>query len=159
MIKEKINIIFELTKIKITLFVMLTTALGYITAAEEINLGIIFPALGILLVACGSAVINHLQERKTDALMKRTMNRPLPAGKISPSAALMLSLNLLISGTAVLLIVSGILAASLALLNLIWYNAIYTPLKKKNPLAIIPGSVVGAIPPDGRMGSRRRIYF
>jgi heme o synthase len=147
MIKQKVNIILELTKIKITLFVMLTTALGYITAAGEINTGLILPALGILLVACGSAAINHLQERKTDALMNRTKNRPLPSGRATPPETLVLALLLLVSGAAILFYVSGILAASLALLNLVWYNAIYTPLKKKNALAIIPGSVVGAIPP------------
>jgi protoheme IX farnesyltransferase len=145
--KEKINIYLELAKIKITVFVMLTTALGYITAAGEINTGIILPCIGILLVACGSAAINHLQERKTDALMNRTKNRPLPSGKITPQAVLVYSLALILSGTFLLIYISGILAASLALLNLVWYNLIYTPLKKKNPLAIIPGSVVGAIPP------------
>jgi heme o synthase len=147
MIKEKISIIFELTKIKITLFVMLTTALGYITAAGEINLGLIYPAIGILLIACGSAAVNHIQERRTDALMKRTRNRPLPSGRISPFEAIVIAVVLLITGTIVLFLSSGLLAASLALLNLVWYNAIYTPLKKKNALAIIPGSVVGAIPP------------
>jgi heme o synthase len=147
MIKEKISIIFELTKIKITLFVMLTTTLGYITAAGEINFGLILPSIGILLVACGSAAINHIQERKTDALMKRTRNRPLPSGRISLQGAVSLAVILLFTGTAILLLVAGILAASLALLNLVWYNLIYTPLKKKNALAIIPGSVVGAIPP------------
>jgi len=145
--KKRINIYLELAKIKITVFVMLTTALGYITASGGIDTGIILPCIGILLVACGSAAINHLQERKTDALMNRTKNRPLPSGKVSPLDALIFALILLTAGTAVLLSVSGILAASLALLNLIWYNLIYTPLKKKNALAIIPGSIVGAIPP------------
>jgi heme o synthase len=147
MIKENLKLFFELTKIKITLFVMLTMALGYITAAGQINIGIIFPALGILMVACGSAAINHIQERKTDALMNRTKNRPLPSGRISVTSAVIIALLLLIAGTILLLIVSGLLAAGLALLNLFWYNLIYTPLKRKNPLAIIPGSVVGAIPP------------
>jgi heme o synthase len=147
MIREKLNIISELTKIKITLFVTLTTALGYITAAGEINYGLIYPAAGILLVACGSAVINHIQERATDALMQRTKNRPLPSGRATSSEALLLALMLLFSGTLILLLFSGVIPAALALLNLLWYNGIYTPLKKRNALAIIPGSVVGAIPP------------
>jgi heme o synthase len=147
MIREKLNILAELTKIKITSFVMLTMALGYITAAGELNTGIILPAAGLLLVACGSAVINHIQERKTDALMNRTKNRPLPSGKISLSEAVITAVILLISGAVILFLTSGLLAAALALFNLIWYNVIYTPLKKKNALAIIPGSLVGAIPP------------
>lgn len=137
----------ELAKIKITVFVMLTTALGYIVAAGEINSGIIMPCLGIFLVACGSAAINHLQERKSDALMNRTKNRPLPSRRISPAGASIYAVILLLSGTFFLIISSGFLAAGLALLNLVWYNLVYTPLKKKYSLAIIPGSLVGAIPP------------
>lgn len=145
--KENFKILFELTKIRITIFVTVTTAFGYLCAAETISYKIISPILGILLIACGSAVINHYQERNTDALMERTKSRPIPSGKISPSIALIIALILVLTGSVVLFIGSGIIALGLALLNLIWYNGIYTPLKKKNPLAIIPGSLVGAIPP------------
>ncbi len=143
----KLRIVAELTKLRITFFVTLTTVFGYICFAERISIAIIFPALGILLLSSGSAVINHFQERKTDALMKRTRNRPLPSGKISPVNALMLALVLVISGSLVLYYGSGWLALGLGLLNLVWYNGIYTPLKKINALAIIPGSLVGALPP------------
>ncbi|HVO72560.1 MAG TPA: UbiA family prenyltransferase, partial [Ignavibacteriaceae bacterium] len=145
--KNKLNILLELTKIKITSFVTLTTAFGFICAAGGINLNIVLPLAGILFLACGSAVINHYQERKTDALMNRTKNRPIPAGKISPGNALRLALILLAAGSIILFYSSGILALALGLLNLLWYNGIYTPLKRHNPLAIIPGSLVGAIPP------------
>ncbi|OGU73707.1 MAG: hypothetical protein A2V93_03350 [Ignavibacteria bacterium RBG_16_34_14] len=145
--KNKIKILAQLTKIKITFFVTVTTAFGYICFTGEINSGMIAPVIGILLLACGSAVINHYQERKTDALMDRTKNRPIPSGRISSTNALKIALVLLITGSIILYSGSGILALSLALLNLIWYNGIYTPLKKKNPLAIVPGSLVGAIPP------------
>lgn len=145
--KNKIKILSELTKIKITSFVTITTFFGYICYSGEINSGLIAPVIGILFLACGSAAINHYQERNTDALMKRTMNRPIPSGRISPSNALMIAILLALTGTVILITGAGILAASLALLNLIWYNGIYTPLKKKNPMAIIPGSLVGAIPP------------
>jgi len=146
-LKEKINILVELTKLKITSFVTVTTAFGYICFTEEINSGLVLPLLGILLIACGSAVINHYQERKTDSLMDRTKNRPIPSGRISPGNALAIAIILIISGSGILFIGSGLLALSLAILNLIWYNGIYTPLKKINPLAIVPGSLVGAIPP------------
>lgn len=145
--KNKIKILSELTKIKITSFVTITTFFGYICYSGEINSGLIAPVIGILFLACGSAAINHYQERNTDALMKRTMNRPIPSGRISPSNALMIAILLALTGTVILITGAGILAVSLALLNLIWYNGIYTPLKKKNPMAIIPGSLVGAIPP------------
>jgi protoheme IX farnesyltransferase len=126
---------------------MLTTAFGFICAAGGINVKIILPVTGILFLACGSAVINHYQERKTDAMMDRTKNRPIPSGKISPGNALKLALILLLIGSVILFSGAGWLPLGLGLLNLLWYNGIYTPLKKINPMAIIPGSLVGAIPP------------
>lgn len=145
--KEQVNILFELTKIRITSFVTLTTVFGFICFAGEFNLKIIPTTFGILLIACGSAVINHWQERKTDALMDRTKNRPIPSGKVTPGYALKTAAILVISGSIILFLGGGLVALSLALLNLIWYNGIYTPLKRVNALAIIPGSLVGAIPP------------
>jgi protoheme IX farnesyltransferase len=145
--KSKIAIVVELTKLRITTFVTLTTVFGFICFAEKITTALIAPAIGILLLSSGSAVINHYQERDTDALMKRTKNRPIPSGKISPENALLLALILVGSGALVLFMGSGLLALGLGLLNLVWYNGIYTPLKRKNALAIIPGSLVGALPP------------
>ncbi len=146
-LKTRINILTELTKIRITIFVTLTTVFGYISASGKIQAALVLPTIGLLLLACGAAVINHIQEADTDILMDRTKNRPIPSGKISKKSATVLSIFLVISGSVLLLIGGGKLALALGLLNLVWYNIIYTPLKKINPLAIIPGSLVGAIPP------------
>lgn len=145
--RANLKILFELTKIRITIFVTVTMLFGFISAAGELNASAILPTIGILFLACGSAALNHYQERKSDSLMNRTRNRPIPSGRISPVNALKIVLILLVSGSALIYFSAGLLALGLALLNLIWYNGIYTPLKKKNPLAIIPGSLVGAIPP------------
>lgn len=147
LLKENIKILLEVTKLRITIFVTITTMFGYIAAVNTIDAGIILPTIGILLLACGSAALNHYQERKTDAMMDRTKNRPIPSGKISASSVLKISLALVAVGSILLLIGSGVVALSFGLLNLIWYNGVYTPLKKISPLAIIPGSLVGAIPP------------
>lgn len=146
-LKEKLNILSELTKIRITIFVTITMLFGFISASGGLNASAILPTLGILLLACGSAAINHYQERNTDAIMSRTKNRPIPSGRISPANALLIALILLTAGSLMLYSGAGLLALGLGLLNLLWYNGIYTPLKKVNPLAIIPGSMVGAIPP------------
>jgi heme o synthase len=146
-LKEKLNILAELTKLKITIFVTVTMLFGFISAAGELNLSAIIPAIGILLLACGSAAVNHYQERDTDALMNRTRNRPIPSGRMNPGIALNIAILLIIIGSALLYLSAGVLALGLGLLNLLWYNVFYTPLKKRNPLAIIPGSLVGAIPP------------
>lgn len=137
----------EITKLRITIFVTVTTVFGYIAADNSIDAGMILPTIGILFLACGSAALNHFQERKTDALMDRTKNRPIPSGRISASSVLKISLVLVIAGSLLLFIGSGVLALAFGLLNLVWYNGIYTPLKKVSPLAIVPGSLVGAIPP------------
>ncbi len=145
--KQFIQILFEITKIRITMFVTITTMFGYIAASNSIDAGMILPVIGILLLACGSAALNHYQERKTDALMDRTKNRPIPSGKISPTNALIIAISLAVTGSILLFIGSNATALLLGLLNLIWYNFIYTPLKKITSLAIVPGSLVGAIPP------------
>jgi len=146
-LKNKFKILAEVTKLRITIFVTITTMFGFIAATNSIDGKILLPTIGILLLACGSAALNHFQERKTDAMMDRTKKRPIPSGKISASSVLTLSLSLIMLGSVLIFIGSGWLALSFGLLNLIWYNGVYTPLKKITPLAIIPGSLVGAIPP------------
>ncbi|OGU59347.1 MAG: hypothetical protein A2315_05760 [Ignavibacteria bacterium RIFOXYB2_FULL_35_12] len=144
--KEKLKILSELTKIRITSFVTLTTVFGYICNSKEFPSNILSAVFGILLLACGSAVLNHIQEHKTDALMERTKHRPIPSNKISIKNAAIISLLLVLTGS-VLLSFNGIIPLLLGLLNLFWYNVVYTPLKRISPIAIIPGSLVGAIPP------------
>lgn len=146
-LKNYLEILFELTKIKITSFVTLTTALGFIALDGEINYVLIPTLIGILLLACGSAAMNHYQERNFDLLMDRTKRRPIPSGKISARNALFISILLIISGILILLAWTNVIAVGLGLLNLFWYNVLYTILKRKTPFAIIPGSLVGAIPP------------
>ncbi|MBI5660918.1 MAG: protoheme IX farnesyltransferase [Ignavibacterium album] len=145
--KEKIKIISELSKIRITFFVMVTTGFGYIAAAEMFDLNFLLVLLGVLFLACGSASLNHYQERFTDALMERTRNRPIPSGRITSKSVLEISVLLILAGIVLLFIGGNILSVLFGILNLIWYNGIYTPLKRKTSLAIIPGSLVGAIPP------------
>lgn len=147
MYSEKLKIFLELSKIKITLFVTITASFGFIAYKGSITTGIILPTLGTLLLACGSAAYNHYQERFTDALMERTKSRPIPSGKISASTAYYFAAALVLIGSLILIIGANLTAMILGLLNLFWYNFIYTPLKRKTALAIIPGSLVGAIPP------------
>jgi len=146
-LNKKLKILLELTKFRITSFVTITTAFGFVAASGSINFDIIPVLTGILFLACGSAALNHYQERHLDAMMSRTSNRPIPSKRISERNALLVSLFLIVSGSFILFFGAGELALGLGLLNLIWYNAVYTLLKRKTPFAIIPGSFVGAIPP------------
>ena len=146
-LKNKIGIIIELSKFRITLFVSLTTLFGFICAEGKLSSALIAPILGVFLLSSGSAAVNHYQERNADMLMDRTKNRPIPSGRISPNNALVISIFLILMGLAILYFAVGTTASLLGLLNLLWYNGVYTPLKKVFALAIIPGSLVGAIPP------------
>lgn len=137
----------ELAKVRITFAVALTTITGYLLASGSFDTGLILPTLGIFLLACGSSAINHYQERANDAKMDRTQNRPIPSGRISPNGALVFALLLVTAGSYVLYTGSGMLGMQLGLLALIWYNAIYTPLKRKTAFAVVPGAVIGSIPP------------
>lgn len=139
--------ILELSKIKITFAVMLTTITGYVLAAQSFSFEMIITVFGLFILACGSAIINQYQEHKDDAKMVRTSGRPIPSGRISAKNALLLGSSFSIVGSLMIFFNSGLIAMSLGILALIWYNAIYTPLKKITPFAVIPGSVIGALPP------------
>ncbi len=146
-LKSRIKILSELVKFRITTFVTVTTAFGYIAACGRIDIHIIPVLLGVLLLAFGSAALNHFQEKDFDVKMDRTKRRPIPSGRISHKNVLIISITLVVLGSVILLIWTNILALGLGLLNLIWYNFVYTLLKRKTAFAIVPGSLVGAIPP------------
>lgn len=137
----------ELGKVRITSFVSLTTSLGYILFSGKIDLGIILPTFGVFLLASGASCINHLQEQKFDAAMDRTKGRPLPSGRIDSISTLLLGINVLLFGSLILYYSSNIESLMLGWLAVLWYNAFYTPLKRKFALAVVPGALIGAIPP------------
>lgn len=95
----------------------------------------------------GSSTFNQIQERKTDQLMQRTSKRPLPAGRISLHGAILSGLLLALSGFILLWLTGYHLAAFIGLFTLGWYNLVYTPLKKVTPFAVLPGALIGALPP------------
>jgi heme o synthase len=150
-LKEKakcaIKIFLEIIKFKITVLVSFTTGLGYILGTNSISAGLFYPVTGIFLLACSASALNHYQERSTDCLMTRTKSRPIPSGRVKPSTVIIISAVLLIAASAELLVFTNVLTLAVGLTTFIWYNAIYTPLKKKTAWAIIPGSLVGALPP------------
>jgi protoheme IX farnesyltransferase len=142
-----LHLILEISKVRITMAVSLTTIAGYMMASRNYQPGFVLPAIGIFLLACGSSVINHLQERHTDAIMERTRQRPLPSKKISVRFAVMVALAEAISGSLILFFTAGLVAFLLGLLAMAWYNLVYTNLKRITANAVIPGSLIGAIPP------------
>lgn len=147
MVVQFLLTLVELSKVRITFAVSLTTIAGYLLAKGSFDSGLILPVFGIFLLACGSSALNHYQDSDRDALMKRTSSRPVPSGKISSNGALIVAISLSAIGSYILFLGAGFVGFQLGLLALLWYNAIYTPLKRKTAYAVIPGSVIGAIPP------------
>jgi protoheme IX farnesyltransferase len=121
--------------------VMLTAAGSLLPAA-----GVLLTAAGVFLLSAGASALNQFTERRSDALMERTAGRPLPSGRMAPPAAMGVAIVLLAAGILVLAC-GGTWPVLLGTVNVILYNLIYTGLKKKTTLAIIPGALVGAVPP------------
>jgi len=104
-------------------------------------------AWGIFLLSSACSVLNQVQERFTDALMRRTCQRPLACGALSAATGMTIGLLLATGGLAVLLAKTGTTATLLGLGGMIWYLAVYTPLKRLSSLAVIAGTPCGALPP------------
>jgi protoheme IX farnesyltransferase len=140
--------LFLLAKPRLSALVLLTTSGGMWLAPGRIH-----PARALLTVLCTAAVVgaanalNSYIERDSDALMHRTRDRPLPAGRLDPTLALAFGLMVPVFALPVLALVAGPLTAALALTALISYVAVYTPLKRRSSLALFVGAVPGAIPP------------
>jgi len=138
-----------LTKPEVNFLVVISTLAGYYLAlrgAMDFAL-LLNTLLGTLLVASGTGTLNQYIERKSDASMRRTARRPLPAGRIKAVEALVFGLLLAIGGGLLLWIEVNPLASVLALLTLTTYLLIYTPLKRKTALCTLIGAFPGAMPP------------
>ena len=149
-----------LTKPRLNFLVVATSAAAYyLGSTGTVDMVSMAEAVaGTALVAGGAAVLNQLYERDTDALMRRTRMRPLPAGRVGPNDALVFGLALSAAGLALLAARANWLSAGLALATLITYLAIYTPMKRRTPLSTIVGAVPGALPAlIGWTASRGRI--
>src|SRR6185295_9594500 len=108
---------------------------------------LVYTLLGTGLVSGGASVLNHVLERETDALMRRTANRPLPTGRMDPDAALLFGVAVAVAGLLVLYLAANPLTALLGAAALAGYVFVYTPLKRVSSLATIIGAIPGAIPP------------
>ncbi len=144
---SKVSVFTEFIKIRIAELVALSTATGFVLARGGVDWRIVPAVVGIFFMAAGSGALNQIQERHLDARMERTRHRPLPSGKLLPHHALAIALTLLTMGGVILFVFFGWLAAALGVLNALWYNGVYTPLKRITPFAVIPGALIGAVPP------------
>ncbi len=138
----------ELTKPGITRLVSLTAAAGfYLASRGGVDVAaLIHTIIGTALVASGASALNQYLERGPDALMRRTANRPIPSGRISPRAALAFAWAVSVFGVAYLLALVNVPAALADALTLLIYVFAYTPLKRVSSLSTLVGAVPGALP-------------
>jgi protoheme IX farnesyltransferase len=147
----------ELTKPRVTLLVVITMAFGFYLGTRGAMDYLLFvnAILGTALVAGGTNALNQYVERDIDAKMRRTRNRPLPAGRLRLAEALAFSIFISVAGLTLLALAVNLLTAFLAALTLLSYVFIYTPLKRESPLSTVVGAIPGALPPLGGWAAAR----
>ncbi|MDE3061463.1 MAG: heme o synthase [Acidobacteriota bacterium] len=155
----------ELFKVRVTGLVLVTGWAGFYLGSMQSGIstlqrGLLDTLFGIGLVSAGSGALNQALERSTDALMKRTVDRPLPSGRVPLSVGILLGLGALGLGAWWLLLHTNLLTVSLALLTAFTYVAVYTPLKRVTTLATFIGAFPGAMGPMlGWTAARGRIEW
>src|ERR687892_146922 len=147
--RERVAAYAELTKPRITFLIVLTSAAGFVMASRgPLDYAALFSALfGIGLLSSGIATLNQYAERELDGLMRRTANRPLPAGKLAPWEALAFGAGITILAEIYLLVLVNPLSALLGLTVIAGYVFAYTPLKTRTTLSTFVGAFPGAVPP------------
>lgn len=145
-LKVKLSDYGELVKYKLSIAVSVSAGTGYLLYRDASLPGIITLLCGVFLLAAGAAALNQYTERSIDAIMERTCRRPIPSNRVTLREARYVFTFLITTGSLILLL-NGIIPFFIGLFNVLLYNLIYTSLKKRSALSIIPGALVGAIPP------------
>jgi heme o synthase len=147
--RSRVGAYVALTKPDVSFLVLITTAAGYYMGARgPVNwLHMLQTVFATMLIAAGTAALNHYIERESDRYMRRTASRPLPSGVLHPAQALAFGIVLSIAGAIALYVFAGWLAAALGVATCVGYLFAYTPLKKRTVWATFVGAFPGAIPP------------
>lgn len=136
-----------LTKFVLSFAVSLSAVLAYIMASGQIGIDTLIAYFAVLLVALGVSTLNQVQEYKEDSMMERTKHRPIACGKISPMQGIIIGAIHIVLALVLIYNLLGLTGVNLFLFAFIWYNGFYTPLKKKSALAVVPGALLGVVPP------------
>jgi protoheme IX farnesyltransferase len=143
---------WALTKPEVNSLIAVTTFvgfyLGYPARSHHFPFALLaHTLLGTLLVASGTGTLNQFFERCFDAQMRRTARRPIPAGRVEPASAFHFGIFLSSAGSLYLAVAVNVLASLLAVLTVVTYLLLYTPLKRETPLCTLIGALPGAMPP------------
>ncbi|QNF33470.1 protoheme IX farnesyltransferase [Adhaeribacter swui] len=148
LVMTKVKHFFRLLKFRLSSTVAFSSAIGYMLGEGHLEfLNVLFIMLGGFLVTGSANIVNQILEKDLDKLMKRTAQRPLPTGALSVTEAAVFSFILGIAGIALLAFYFNTLTAVLALMSLILYGFVYTPLKRISPICVLVGAIPGGLPP------------
>lgn len=145
-VKSKVTDYLLLVKFRLSFIVVFTAGIGYVFAGGDMHYFGLFLLAGFLITAASNA-LNQIIEVETDKLMGRTANRPLPAGRMQSTEAIIAAGTMGISGIVLMWILFNPISALLGALSLLSYAFIYTPIKRISPLAVFVGAFPGAVPP------------
>ena len=144
-----ISIFCSLSKAKLSLGISFTASLGCVLFTGEITTSVFLCTLGVFFLSGGCCGLNQVQEAKADAVMNRTANRPIPSGRITVQAGILLSAIAIVTGLCLLrqIALQKFIVLLLATMAPLWYNGVYTCAKKHTRFAILIGAPLGALGP------------
>lgn len=144
---ERLRSYARLCRMPLSLFAACSAGTGFLLGTHQFAVHALLPMTAVFLLACGASALNQCQEQDIDARMERTRRRPLPSGTMSPRQALTSSVLLIAGGQFVLACTGSMTAVVLGFFAVLWYNGVYTRLKRITAFAAVPGAVVGMLPP------------
>jgi len=147
--REKVKAFYELLKPRLSFLVVFSSGFGYLLATpvivDWVNF-ILFLFAGFF-VSGASVTINQITEKEYDRVMKRTMGRPIPSGRVLKDEAILFSIVTGVLGLGLMVLSTNLTTALLAALSLVLYAFVYTPLKRVGSIAVFVGAIPGALPP------------
>jgi protoheme IX farnesyltransferase len=164
----KLKAYYDLLKVRLSFLVAFSSGFGYLLGSNGAIDWISFIGfcMGGFLVSGGAITINQILEVDYDRVMKRTMNRPLPTGRVQKTETTLYAAILLLAGFLLLFAFTNILTLLTSVLSVILYSFVYTPLKRVGPVAVFVGAIPGALPPllgwvaaTGQIGFEAIIIF
>ena len=167
LISAKLSDLAQLFKLRLGSLVVFSSLIGYLLLAPTFDyLALLMLSVGGFLVTGAANAFNQIFEKDIDSLMDRTMNRPIPAGRMSSVEASLWAGVAAVLGLIILTIFFNVAAGLLSAISLIIYSFIYTPLKRVHPIAVFVGAIPGALPPmigavayDGLIGNTAIYLF
>ncbi|MBL7856076.1 MAG: protoheme IX farnesyltransferase [Cyclobacteriaceae bacterium] len=148
LILAKAKAYWELLKFRLSFLVAFSCAFGFVLASPRADLMVLSMVfLGGFLLSGSSVIVNQIIEKDLDKLMTRTVNRPLPTARLSIREATTFSIICFVAGVGILFSYTNLLTTLLAILSMVLYSFIYTPLKRVGPIAVFVGAIPGALPP------------